>query len=212
MIGMTTGILLKRPRQCLLATAVAVLFTAGLTAHDGPHPATGSPTLPARTNIVHVQSQPGDNAWNTGSAPTNWWAEIQRQHGHVGPWNVLGWRIGQAALRELGSAWGRHELEVICYVPLQTPFTCLVDGVAVGTGNSPGRLDLRMAEVFDYRQVHVAARRKDGTGAVLEFWPSAAYLKSILNQPLDALERLSRQCAQRPEQELFSLRRLPPGD
>lgn len=202
--------LIRQARQLGTRGLVLTLGAADLLALDGPHPAPGSPALPPATNMVRVQSKPGDNAWNVGQAPTDWWAEIQRQHGHVGPWNVLGWRIGQAALRELGSAWGRHELEVICYVPMQTPFTCLVDGVAVGTGNSPGRLDLRMAEVFDYRQVHVAARRKDGKGDLLEFWPSASYLKGILNQPVEALERLSRDCAQRPEAELFSLRRLAP--
>lgn len=207
---MRTRILVRYARQLGARGWVLTLWAGHLLAHDGLHPAAGSPALPTATNMVRIQSQPGDNAWNVGQAPTNWWAEIQRQHGHVGPWNVLGWRIGQAALRELGSAWGRHELEVICYVPMQTPFTCLVDGVAVGTGNSPGRLDLRMAEVFDYRQVHVAVRRRDGRGDLLEFWPSPSYLKSILNQPVDALERLSRDCAQRPETELFSLRRLAP--
>ncbi len=101
-------------------------------------------------------------------------------------------------------------MDVICYLPLQTPFSCLVDGLTVGTGNSPGRLDLRLAEVFDYRQVHVAVRRKDGTGPILEFHPKPGYLKSILNQPLEALERLSRACAQQPESELFTIRRLEP--
>lgn len=128
----------------------------------------------------------------------------------MGPWNVLGWRIGQTALRELNATWGHHELELICYVPAQTPYTCLVDGLAVGTGNSPGRLDLKLVEVFDSRQSFVAARRKDGTGPVLEFRPSPAYLKSILNQPVDKLESLSRDCARRPEADLFVIQRFEP--
>jgi hypothetical protein len=95
-----------------------------------------------------VHSQPGSNAWNAGKAPVDWYGEIERYHGHVGPWNVLGWRIGQSALRECQTAWGQHELEIVCYVPPQTPFTCLLDGLSVGTGNSQGRLDLRLAEVL----------------------------------------------------------------
>ena len=35
---------------------------------------------------------------------------------------------------------------MVCYVPPRTPFTCLLDGLAVGTGNSQGRLDLRLAD------------------------------------------------------------------
>jgi formylmethanofuran dehydrogenase subunit E len=155
-----------------------------------------------------VQSAPGSNAWNAGKAPADWHAEIERYHGHVGPWNVLGWRIGQAALREFNSQWGQHELEVVCYVPSQTPFTCLVDGLSVGTGNSQGRLDLRMAEVLTCRQAFVAVGRKDGKGEVLEFRPQSEYLTSILNQPVEKLEALCKECSQMPEEKLFSVRRI----
>jgi formylmethanofuran dehydrogenase subunit E len=178
-----------------------------LPAHDGDP----APVTPAgRTNALLIQSKPGVNAWNSGQAASDWWAEIKRQHGHVGPWNVLGWRMAQAALRELKSEWGRHELEIICYVPPQTPFTCLVDGLSVGSGNSLGRLDLRLAEVMDYRQCFVAVRRKDGKGDLLEFRPHAAYLKSITNQPVEALERLSRECSEIREERLFTILRLSP--
>jgi formylmethanofuran dehydrogenase subunit E len=189
--------------------ALILGLTAGTWAHDenvgsGPKPA----DVPTKSGIV--QSRPGDNAWNAGQPAQDWWAEIQRQHGHVGPWNVLGWRIGQAALREFKTPWGRHELEVICYVPPQTPFTCLVDGPSVGTGNSLGRLDLRLAEIFSYPQSFVAVRRKDLKGDVLEFRPEVAYLKSIADQPVDKLEGLSRQCLEKPERELFTIRRISP--
>lgn len=167
-------------------------------------PAADSAEPPA---LVH--SEPGHNDWNIGKAPADWYKEVQRYHGHVGPWNVLGWRIGQAALREYGTEWGRHDLEIICYVPLQTPFTCLVDGLSVGTGNSQGRLDLRLAEVLVYPQSFVAVKRKDGTGPVLEFRPKPEYLKSIVGQPLEKLESLSRECAKLPQDNLFIIRRYP---
>jgi formylmethanofuran dehydrogenase subunit E len=196
-------------RAGLAGCLFAAFWTPSSLRADGEHPAPTGPGTPAgRTNTALIQSRPGANAWNAGQAPGDWWAEIKRQHGHVGPWNVLGWRIAQAALRELKSEWGRHELEIICYVPPRTPFTCMVDGLSVGSGNSLGRLDLRLAEVMDYRQSFVAIRRKDGKGDILEFRPHAAYLKSITNQPLAALERLSRECSSRREAELFRLRRL----
>jgi len=188
-----------------------LLLPAGCaSAHDDGFTASSPAKDGARTNAALVHSQPGDNAWNAGRPLEDWWGEIKRQHGHVGPWNVLGWRIGQAALREFKTEWGHHDLEVICYVPPQTPFTCLMDGVAVGTGNSPGRLDLRLAEVFTARQCCVAIRRKDGQGTVLEFRPNANYLKSILNQPVEQLERLSRQSAAMPEEKLFTVSRVSP--
>ena len=155
-----------------------------------------------------VHSEAGTNAWNVGQAPADWYGEIQRYHGHVGPWNVLGWRIGQAALREAKSEWGRHELEIVCYVPPQTPFTCLIDGLSVGTGNSQGRLDLRMAEVLTWVESFVAVRRKDGQGSVVEFRPREAYLASILNQPVEKLEALCQEGAKMPEDKLFMVRRV----
>ena len=186
------------------STLLIFLAAAAATAHEETPPA----LVHGKTNAIFIQSHAGANAWNAGQPPADWWEEIKRQHGHVGPWNVLGWRIGQTALREFKSQWGRHELEVVCYVPLQTPFTCLADGLAVGTGNSIGRLDLRLAETLDYRQSFVAVRRKDGTGSVLEFQPNPGYLKTITNQPVDKLERLSRECGQMPQEKIFNIRRL----
>jgi formylmethanofuran dehydrogenase subunit E len=188
-----------------------LLLTLPAWAHDDPPNSGNPPSDPGRTNAVIIQSRPGQNAWNAGQPPADWWAEIKRQHGHVGPWNVLGWRIGQAALREYGAAWGRHDLEIICYVPTQTPFTCLVDGLSVGTGNSLGRLDLRLAEVFDYRQIFIAVRSKALNRDTLEFRPQPDYLRSIINQKLEDLERLSRECITLPEEQLFSIRRYPPA-
>jgi len=155
-----------------------------------------------------AHSEAGSNAWNLGQAPADWYKEIQRYHGHVGPWNVLGWRMGQAALREFKSAWGRHELEVVCYVPPQTPFTCVIDGLSVGTGNSQGRLDLRMAEVLGWQESFVAVRRKDGKEGVVEFRPRETYLASIMNQPVEKLEALCQECARLPEDKLFRIQRI----
>jgi len=193
---------------CGWALCLALAGLAGLADED-PRLGTGTPAGGKRTP-GRVGSQPGDNAWNTARPPADWWEEIRRQHGHVGPWNVLGWRIGQAALRELQSEWGRHELEIVCYVPLETPFTCLVDGLSVGTGNSLGRLDLRLAEVVIAQQSFVAVRRKDRQEDVLEVRPEPAYLKSITGRPVEELERLSRECSRMPEEKLFTIRRLSP--
>ena len=183
-----------------MAVAMGLVMVARLAvvamAHD----------LAPGAKLVH--SEAGTNAWNVGKAPADWYGEIQRYHGHVGPWNVLGWRIGQAALRAMKSEWGKHELEVVCYVPPQTPFTCLVDGLSVGTGNSQGRLDLRMAEVLTWEQSFVAVRRKDGKGGVVEFRPHEFYLASIMSQPVERLEALCQECAKMPEDKLFTIGRV----
>jgi len=183
-------------RPLFAGLAFGFSLTTSASAHD-------QETAP---KLIH--SEPGTNGWNMGRAPLDWYAEIRRYHGHVGPWNVLGWRIGQAALREMGSDWGKHELEIVCYVPPQTPFTCMVDGLSVGTGNSQGRLDLRLAEVLTWEESFVAVRRKDGKGAVLEFRPHLDYLRSVMGQPVEKLDALCKECSQMPETRLFEVKRL----
>jgi formylmethanofuran dehydrogenase subunit E len=182
-----------------LLSVILTLTVAGLFAHD-------SETPPAS------QSTPGSNLWNQAQEPTNWWNEIRQEHGHVGPWNVLGWRMAKAALRELGGAWGQHELDVICYVPLKTPYSCLADGLVVGTGNSIGRLDIRLGEVMTMADIHVSVRRKDGAGPVLLLKPDQNYLGKIRHQPDDQLAALSIECSQLPENKLFAMEQLPSSD
>lgn len=157
-------------------------------------------------------STPGSNVWNQAQEPTNWWNEIKNVHGHVGPWNVLGWRMGKAALRELNSTWGQHELDIVCYVPLKTPYSCIADGLVVGTGNSLGRLDIRLAEAMAMADIHVSVRRKDGTGPVLLLKPDQKYLKKIRNAPDAQLESLARECGKQPETELFTIEKASETD
>ena len=155
-----------------------------------------------------VRSTPGENPWNEGQAPEDWWGEIKRMHGHVGPWNVLGWRIGQSALREFDTKWGRHDLDIICYIPMETPYSCMVDGLVLGTGNSIGRLDIRLAEVMAIDLIYVAIRKKDGTGPILIFRPRPEYLRRIENRTVHELEELSKQCSKMKAGDLFQIERL----
>jgi len=150
----------------------------------------------------------GDTAYNQGQEPEDWWSEIKHMHGHVGPWNVLGWRIGKAALREFDAKWGRHELDIICYVPLKTPYSCMADGLIIGTGNTLGRLDLRLAEVACRDLIHVCVQRKDGTGPVLILKPRPAYLRHIDAPKPEELEKLSRECRKMQENDLFEIQQI----
>ena len=182
-------------KQIIILSAVIAILTSGnLFAHDDEISAAGS------------------NIWNQAQEPTNWWNEIKQAHGHVGPWNVLGWLMGKAALRELGATWGQHELDIVCHIPLKTPYSCMADGLVVGTGNSIGRLDIRLGEVMTMTEVYVSVRRKDGTGPVLLFKPNQKYMSKIRHQPDEQLEALSHECAQIPEKELFEIEKTQPSD
>lgn len=173
------------------------------TAHqdDPPQAATKAAALNEPT-----RSTPGRNEWNKGREPKDWWGEIVRYHGHMGPWNVMGWRMGRAALRELDAQWGDHSLEIVCHLPLATPYTCLADGLTVATGNSIGRLDIRLAEEQTTQTLHVSVRRKGG-GPALEFWPNPGYITQIERRPVSEMEAFSHRSAEMKEPELFTVKR-----
>ncbi len=188
----------KRTLILVLLPVITLLTLARLFAHDDETPAA-------------TPSTPGSNRWNQSVEATNWMEALKQVHGHVGPWNVLGWRMGKAALRELKATWGQHELDVICYIPLKTPYSCLADGLIVGTGNSLGRLDIRLGEVMTMADIHVSVRRKDGTGPVLLLKPDLKYLAKIRSQPDEQLDALARECGQLSERELFEIQKLAPA-
>ena len=103
-------------------------------------------------------------------------------------------------------------MDVICYVPLQTPYSCIADGLVVGTGNSIGRLDIRLAEALAEADVHVSVRRKDGTGPVLLLKPNQKYLEKIRIAPDAQLESLARECGELPEKEIFVIEKVSPSE
>ncbi|MHC4435361.1 MAG: formylmethanofuran dehydrogenase subunit E family protein [Planctomycetota bacterium] len=196
--------MMKRIWLILIVTVVSGLAIRVVTT-------SGRVTESSQEEHHFVGATGGDNAYNRGRAPEDWWGQIERMHGHVGPWNVLGWRIGQAGLREFDTRWGLHELDVICYVPIKTPYSCMADGLVIGTGNTIGRLDLRLAEVVSLDFIHVCVRRKDGTGPVLIFKPRQEYLRHIDAPKPEQLEKLSRQCSNMAERDLFEATRIMPS-
>ena len=187
-------------KQIIILTAAIAVLTAGkVFAHDDDTDAT-------------THSTPGSNLWNQSVESTNWMYELKQVHGHVGPWNVLGWRMGKAALRVLNATWGQHELDIVCCIPLKTPYSCIADGLVVGTGNSIGRLDIRLAEALAMSDAHISIRRKDGTGPVLLLKPVQKYMDKIRKAPDAQLESLARECGELPEGDLFLVEKAPPAE
>ena len=85
------------------------------------------------------------------------------------------------------------------------------DGLVMGTGNSLGRLDIRLAEVISMDLIHVAVHRKDAEGPILIFRPRVEYLMQIQKPASEELERFSRQAAAAEEIALFKIERVVPA-
>jgi formylmethanofuran dehydrogenase subunit E len=157
---------------------------------------------------VTVEATEGNNPWNRGTAPEDPWKAIEQMHGHVGPWNVLGWRIGQKALADFNTHWGRHDLDITIYIPLATPYSCMADGLVIGTGNSIGRLDIRLAQVPKMEMICVEISKKGSDAERIIYKPKIDYLEKILTAPPDDIHALSHECFELEDKALFDEERI----
>ena len=61
-------------------------------------------------------------------------------HGHLGPFLVVGLRMGLIGLRELKTSGSDFDLQAIAILKQTTPFSCAIDGIeGSGVGGDAGR-------------------------------------------------------------------------
>jgi len=114
-------------------------------------------------------------------------------HGHLGPYLVLGYRMGQLALAELASD-GHFDLSVHVHSPLEPPASCLIDGVQLGSGCTLGKRNIEVSEatgaawaVFtagDGREITILLRPElpDRIRAMVEEMGVEAAARALLNE------------------------------
>ena len=69
----------------------------------------------------------------------------EKLHGHLGPFLVIGVRMGILAKRILNAnAWESGKLRVTAKLPLLTPFSCVIDGIQATTQCTVGNQKLRI--------------------------------------------------------------------
>jgi inosine-uridine nucleoside N-ribohydrolase/formylmethanofuran dehydrogenase subunit E len=68
---------------------------------------------------------------------------IKTFHGHLGPYLVLGFRMGLASLEATGSE-GHFDISAEIHTALQPPASCLLDGVQLGSGCTLGKRNIEV--------------------------------------------------------------------
>ncbi|OPX79635.1 MAG: FmdE, Molybdenum formylmethanofuran dehydrogenase operon [Methanosaeta sp. PtaB.Bin087] len=118
-------------------------------------------------------------------------------HGHLGPFLVLGVRMGLLARRELDSAPG--EMVAVVKTGAVPSLSCLLDGIQVsagctlGRGNiSTGPLGIAEAE-FSARGRMVTIRARDEVVGEIRSW----------RERYASLEEVARSISKRSDEELF---------
>lgn len=68
---------------------------------------------------------------------------LRQFHGHIGPYALLGYRLGLWLLERLGCS-KYFGASVTVRGPGQTPFTCMLDGLQMATGYTLGKGNLQL--------------------------------------------------------------------
>ncbi|MEM2896266.1 MAG: FmdE family protein [Candidatus Bathyarchaeia archaeon] len=72
-------------------------------------------------------------------------------HGHLGPFLVLGLKIGLLGLKKLNMNRGSDgELHVTVMLDYSIPFSCMIDGLQVSTGCTVGNKRLTVKDSSDF--------------------------------------------------------------
>ena len=123
-------------------------------------------------------------------------SDLARFHGHLGPYIVLGYRIGKYALKELGGDPFSMTSEVYCSGV--TPQSCLADGVQLGSGCTLGKGNIGLIRSDTISCIFSAGEKR------IRCTPLP--LKPLNQQDPDyelSIERYAESLYELPDEELF---------
>ena len=108
--------------------------------------------------------------------------KLKNFHGHLGPYILLGYKIGQLAIAKLRTK--NKELRTDYFGPAKTPYTCLVDGLQIVTGCTYGKRNIKVYNKSGLpRIVFKTAKRK----LVVNLKQELTSTKQIYNSKLEEL-------------------------
>lgn len=130
--------------------------------------------------------------------------ELAKFHGHLGPFIVLGYRMGRFALKYFGN--DPFSLKATIWCSGQTPQSCLMDGVQIGSGCTFGKRNIQLS-VSEH--VEVMFHHADGRAILLK---PADYMKHKSEYDSEdeelALENFAEAMYSMDDSELFTVTEL----
>ena len=121
-------------------------------------------------------------------------------HGHLGPYLVLGLRIGHAAVQAL-HPHGRDELYATIWTSKSPPESCILDGIQISSGCTLGRGNLRTRNASK-----IKARFREGNRSVV-IRPAKETVRLLLRvsrlTPQEKLRKMARLLNCMPDGDLL---------
>ena len=130
-------------------------------------------------------------------------------HGHLGPFLVIGVRMGLIGLRELKTEKGNKKLRAAASLTeYSVPFSCVLDGIQVATGCTFGNQRLTQKKAPSISAEFQLPRKKQVTVAVHQSAFNRLKRKFLSQKISDSrIEELARLIASAPEKDLFAMKK-----
>jgi formylmethanofuran dehydrogenase subunit E len=131
--------------------------------------------------------------------------EAVKLHGHLGPFLVVGVRMGGAAKRIFNQdARGSFGFHVMAKVPLVIPFSCTIDGIQVATHCTLGNQRLRIENT---RKQISASFRTENLDQVAHISVNPRVIRELLKKMSEGIgnDDLAEEIATMPETRLFRI-------
>ncbi|MFO0679033.1 MAG: FmdE family protein [Polyangiaceae bacterium] len=174
-----------RAGAAVIVAAVVGIVAAGC---GGPHAEGAQPS-------GHVHHGHAERSADFG--------KVYTIHGGAGPWVVAGWRMGQHAMKVLGTSPYDFDLEVTHVSPKQVQYSCIADGAAAATGASLGKLNLRLDEAP--RDRLATTYRKKSTGQAITLRPTTAFEARFKDVPREKLGDAGAEVRGLSDSEIFEV-------
>lgn len=125
--------------------------------------------------------------------------EIKRFHGHIGPYAIIGYKMGELANKTLGS--DPFSKRVVVWTGTTPPVSCIIDGLQMSSGCTLGK-----GNILVHQKGSPKAQFTSDDGEKIEIT-----LKSSIKDEIDTtvteenIVSFSEKFYQRTNQELFDI-------
>ncbi len=130
--------------------------------------------------------------------------KIKEFHGHLGPFAVIGYRMGLAANRELGES--AMKKRAVVYSGRKTPMSCMIDGIQLSSGCTMGKGNISVEDKGEPRSMF---SNREGTVSVEISLQEKVH--DIIKEKMtswEAGDQLAIMVYSMPEEELLQIRKL----
>jgi len=127
-------------------------------------------------------------------------------HGHLGPFLVIGVRMGLIGIRELEVKENNDKLRITAMLRHSVPFSCVIDGIQMATKCTIGNQKLKLIDSSGIVAEFELQQREKVTVTVNP--TTFNRLKSRLlseNVSQEETQKLASMIASMPEEELFTI-------